>query len=225
MASSAQPELFVFEDSVSVGSVELFPAVWQAAEQLVAANPQTRQLGLAELLRLDAARFSPLVAYLLATRLGDADLELRCQVMRTLADVLSADAEGRPAPEAVRAHLMAYLAQIDEYTFRAMLQAGAEQPDLFRPLSRLLNLCPAAGAHLSAVLPDRGLSLETRQLAVQLIGQVGFMDAYPELKRLHDRLLNRQNGQQAMPFAPPALAEEIDLLPTIKAAMRLLKSE
>jgi len=69
-----QPRLFGPESN-STGSAELFPAIWNAAEDLANMVPAVRRLALECLENTGAARISPLVSYLIATRLCDPDLE------------------------------------------------------------------------------------------------------------------------------------------------------
>ncbi len=71
-----QPPLFDLGD-LSSGAVELFPAVWNAVEALVNQEPSIRQAGILQIVQLDAARLSPVVAYLVASRITDPDLEVR----------------------------------------------------------------------------------------------------------------------------------------------------
>ena len=62
-----QPSLFEFDNN-SIDAVELFPAVWSAAEAIISPDPQVRMQGLEQIAQTQAARFSPLIAYLLFTR-------------------------------------------------------------------------------------------------------------------------------------------------------------
>ena len=56
-----QPALFEYGDAAA-GAVELFPAVWAAAEALFSPELLIRQQGLARLVELGAPRLIPLVA-------------------------------------------------------------------------------------------------------------------------------------------------------------------
>lgn len=219
------PQVPLFELEESTGSFELFPAVWVAAEDLVASDSRTRRSGLERLLELGAARFSPLIAYLLYTRLTDPNIALRAKVVRALGDALGADKDGRPGPENVRQTLCYHLGQMRTRQVFALLQVLEAQATLQAPIARLVNACPYAGAHLADILSDRKAPFEVRARAAQLIGQVGFLDALPALERLAARLEARQNGQGTMPFAPPPAAQnEVELLPAVKTALDLLRA-
>src|SRR4030042_3187461 len=69
-------------------------AVWSALEALTAPELETRQQGFDSLLEQDAVRKSPLVVYVLATRLLEPDILLRRRIVRCLAALIS------PAPGA-----------------------------------------------------------------------------------------------------------------------------
>jgi HEAT repeat protein len=222
--TTAQPELFYFEDDTSLGSVELFPAVWQAAEKLTSAKEEIRHTALDELLQLNAPRFSPLVVYVLSTRLRDSSLSFRARVIETLANVLRVDIEGKLAPNQVREHLVSYLAQLENDEIVAILEVGIKEKESKSHIAKLLNFCPQAGKFLSEVLADRSALIEIRQIAAFYIGQIGFVEAISTLERLRNRLESRPEGQKSMPFAPPSISEEANLLPEIKSTLSLLQT-
>lgn len=220
--SPPQPLLLDLEESTA--TIELFPSVWIASEGLTSPHLGVRRDALGQLLDLNAPRFSPLVAYLVASRLADPEITFRTMIVKTLGDVLSPDENGRPAPEKVRQTLAAYLAQMrTRHTF-ALLQVLVEDPSLEKHVANLLNACPYAGNHLADILSDRKSPLAVRKQAGKMIGRVGFLDAIPALERLSSRLEARLNGQRSMPFAPTAPQEELDLLPIIQTAMLLLRA-
>ncbi len=217
-----QPTLFEFLPTSS-NAMELFPAVWAAAEALAAPEAETRRAALDRLLELGAPRISPLVAYLLATRLSDPDLPLRARVVRALGEILKNDDLGNPAPEPVRRILAAYLGQIRVRPVFAMLEAVSQDQSLEEHLAQLLNACPYAGNHLVSILSDRKTPMPVRLQAARMIGLVGYLDATPSLEKIETRLLSRVNGQQAMPFLTQGGTDESDLLPAIQATLAILR--
>lgn len=223
MATPTQLKLIDFEQEISTGNVELFPSVWRATENLAAQEERTRGLALDELLKLGAPRISPLVAYNLAARLRDPVLSFRSRIVESLANLLRLDAEGRPAPDQVRAYLVSYLSQMEQSDIQALLEVGIAESETKSHISKLLNLCPKAGRHLAQLVADRKSPLPIRQLAAYFIGLIGFIEAMPTLERLRNRLEARQDGQKSMSFAPPSIADETLLLPDIKAAITLLR--
>ncbi len=219
-----QPKLFILEEAASTGAVELFPAVWSAAERLASPRAEQRHKALDVLLELRAPRFSPLVAYLVASRMGDSDITLRSRVAHVLGDVLSPDEMGRSAPDEVRVHLLSALSEMRPRAIYALLQVAVKRPELHPQIARILNACPYAGSHMAEILADRGAEMAVRQEAARFIGLVGFLDTEPALERLAKRLEARQSGQRGMPFAPPALDEEEHLLPAIQTALDRLRA-
>lgn len=218
-----QPALFNFSET-STGAMELFPSVWTAAEALTSPEPEDRLEALDQLTALQAPRLSPLVAYLVATRLMDPDLQVRKRVIRVLGEVLSPDERGFSAPDAVYRHLTGYLSQMRTRPVFALAEAAAEDKNLETLAARLLNACPYGGIHLSEILTDRQLDLGVRRVAVRLIGRVGYLDAISALEKMAARLETRLKGQQTMPFAPPSAPDESDLLPEIQTTLLMLKS-
>lgn len=218
-----QPALFNFSEA-STGALELFPAVWSAAEALTSPEPEERLRALDQLSALHAPRLSPLVAYLVATRVLDPDLAVRKQVIQVLGEVLQPDENGFSAPEEVYRHLTGHLSQMRTRPVYALAEAAAGDDRLETCAARLLNACPYGGIHLSEILSDRQKELRIRRAAVRLIGRVGYLDTIGTLEKLASRLETRLKGQQSMPFAPPASQDETDLLPEIHSALLQLKT-
>lgn len=216
-----QPALFDFSDQTT-GAVELFPAVWSAAEDLVSPEYARRLDGLDKLLELNAPRLSPLITYLLATRIMDSDINLRVRIVQALGELLKVDDEGHVTPDPVRKYLMAYLYQMRTRPIFSLLEVGSQFPREKENIARLFNACPNAGRHLADILSDRNAPMAIREEAAYFIGLVGYLDAIPALERLSSRLESRISGQQAMSFAPPAVTEELKLLPTIRDTLLLL---
>ncbi len=217
-----QPALFDFA-SPSSGALELFPSVWGALEDLASPQASLRRTGLERLVELNAHRLSPLVAYMLVTRIDDPDLTLRSRIIRVLGDALVPDAQGSVASESVVNTLASALSQMHTHEIYAVLQVSNASAENESPVARLLNACPYAGNHLADILADRKAPLSIRKQAVNYIGLVGFLDAIPGLERLQARLEARLNGQQSMPFLAPLPADEVELLPAIETALAALR--
>lgn len=223
MTTPIQPKLFVLEEIDSKEVLEIVSPVWQAAENLASPNRDKRETALDDLVNLNAHRFSPLVAFLIATRLSDQNLGVRIKALEAIAEVLSPKPKRLQAPDEVRAYLVSFLSNIDLNTVLNILKSVESDESLKLAAEKLLNLIPTGGILLSNILSDRKLKIETRQLACYFIGQIGFMDAQPILERIRNRITARQSGQQGMPFAPSNNKDESGLLPTIKEALELLR--
>ena len=218
-----QPRLFLTEGT-STGIAELFPSIWSAAEDLCSSTIILRRQALDNLEHTNAARISPLLVYLLATRLCDSDLEIRSRVIKLLGFVLAPDSNGNLASGTVLNHLSYYLCDMRMRQIYAIVQALAYYSDLTVPIVRIFSICPFASNHLVELASSRKASLDIRRQAIWLIGEVGFLDAIPALERLQIRMESRLNGQQAMPFAPPVGIDDSELLPDIKTTLVLLHS-
>jgi hypothetical protein len=218
-----QATLFGFSDT-SNGIVDLFPALWSAAEELTSPELDIRRAALERLAAMNAPRLSPLVAYLVASRILETDLSLRKRVVQVLSEILAPDKNGQPAPETVLRHLSAYLAQMRRRSMVALLQVAALDPGLAAMASRLFNVCPYGGSQLAEIASDRKAPLEIRRQAVLMIGLVGYLDALPTLERLGTRLSVRLSGQQSMPFALSSGPDESELLPVVQNTISVLRS-
>ena len=220
--SLTQPLLFDQLDTAT-GTVELFPAVWRAAEELSSPDAATRHDALDRLVELDAPRLSPLVAYVLVTRIIDPDIELRLRVVSILGKILSLKGEGKDTPESVRQHLKGYLSLMSHRGLLPVLEVAEKYPSSESDVAALLNACSHAGTLLADMVVDRRAPMGMRRQAVNFIGQVGFLNAIPALERLAERLETRMSGQKSMPFAPPSRSEEMTLLPAVQAALTFLR--
>ena len=193
-------------------------------ENLTAPDADVRHQALDKLLELNAPRFSSIVTYLLVTRLTDPDFIFRKRVVLALGSILSVDEHGLPAPEEIRSSLLLYLSQVRTRQVFAMLQVACEDDMTVDQVARLLDACPYAGHHLIDILNDSKASLSVRRMAAVMVGKVGYLDALPSLEKLQIRLEARLNGQKAMPFAPPPIINEVDLLPAIQHSIHLLRA-
>lgn len=218
-----QPPLFETND-VSPLSGELFPAVWKAAEALVSPEVKDRKQAIATIRELNAARFSPMVAYLLATKICEPNLDLRCEVLALLGQTLAPDEKKLRAPSDVRQYLAAYLAQMRTRHLYAILQAVADDTSLTDAAVRILSQCPYAGKQLADLMSSRKVPISIRCQAVRLVGKVGFLDTISALERLETRIVGRLSGQKAMPFAPKESKEEKLLISEIRAALAALRA-
>lgn len=204
--------------------LELFPSVWVAAENLSSTSLDHRSQALEYLKKTNAYRISPLIAYILYTRIDEPDLDLRAQVVGVLAEVFSPDASGQFALDTVRHHLSAHVARMRTREIYSLLQVLTVDSEFIQAVARLLNVCPYAGNQLADLAASRKIPMEIRCYAIQLIGEVGYLDALSTLERLLDRIESRLGGQQIMPFAPPTGVDESELLPVIKVALAQLRS-
>ena len=218
----SQPMLFDFADTAT-GALEFFPEVWSAAEKLTSPELLVRRDALDRLVVLDAARLSPLVAYIIATRIFEPDLDLRHKVIDLLGKILSPRETGKLTPPEVRLHLKEYCLLMGRRGFLHVLEVAEAHPEAESKIAALLNLCSQSGGELAKIMSDRRVSIALRRQAINFIGRVGFIDAIPTLEKLEQRLESRMNGQRTMSFAPPSTQDENSLLPVVQATLTLLR--
>jgi hypothetical protein len=208
---------------IASGALEFFPEVWGAAEKLNSPDVLERRDALDRLIVLDAPRLSPLVAYLVATRIFDPVLELRYKAIDVLGKILRPRETGKLAPPDVRLHIKEYCSQMGGRGFIKLLEVAEAFPEAESSVASLFNLCSQSGETLVRIMGDRKISFELRRQAIIFIGRVGFLEAIPSLEKFESRLESRVNGQKSMPFAPPSTSDENSLLPVVQATLALLK--
>jgi hypothetical protein len=184
---------------------------------------KARHKALDELLQSGAPRVSPLVAYVLSTRLFDPEIEFRKRVVEALANLMRRDVDGRYAADAVRSQVITSLSYFDDRGLLSMLEVATDKSDMMSHIEKLIKYSPRTGKFLKEIARDRLVDLEIREAAIILIGNLGIVDALSELERVRNRIEMRQEGQKSMPFAPPSGANETILLPEIQKAILALQ--
>ena len=218
-----QPALFEFDD-ITTDTMELFPAVWGAAERLVSLQAVERDKAVAQLVELDAPRLSPLIAYLLATRLIDPNIEVRFHVVQALGDILFPDEENKVTPDKVRQYVLSYLSLMRRRQIFALLQVADHYMAAEEYIASLLNACSYAVIALGDIINDRNAPVSVRQQAIRFAELVGFMDIIPALERLVSRLESRSEKQERMSFlSSDSASEESSLLGAAQAALARLR--
>jgi hypothetical protein len=218
-----QSDLLGFGSSSTV-SPEYLMVVWSAAEALTSPDLATRWMGLERLVDSDAVSCSPLVAYLIATRLTEPDIELRARLVRTLAGVLSPSKSCQTVSQAVIHHLSNYLSQMGVSQVTALLQVAEHESSTQPSVAKLLGRCSLAGNYLADISVDRQVSQAIRRQSVYFIGLIGYLDALPALERLETRLESRLNGQQSFLEGPASGNDETSMLPLLREALVSLRA-
>lgn len=199
--------------------IEQQQQIWRIAELLISLELYDRQEGITRLEALEIARSQPVIAYILATRLTEADIPLRGRIARLLDEMLS---QGNSQ---VQATLCYQLGQMRTRQVYAILQAVYADPALHAQVGRLLKECSFAGTYLADIMLDRDVPVSLRKLAVTYIGQIGFLDAMPALERVMNRLVARSPNQRVLPGMPADIQdEELGLLPLVKEAISELQA-
>ncbi len=215
---NVQLPLFVYGEPTE-NLADLLPVVWNAAECIASADAITRQHGIDAILELGAHKVSPLVAFMIATRLGDPDVYIRRRAIYILADLITWEREDGQEVDNIRRSVTSYLRGIGEETIFGILEVAVMDPQTEKPIYHLLNACPSAGRYLGNVLTEWKNPLLIRQKAIHFVGLVGYMEVLPILERLLDRLEARQNGQFTMSFASSSIRSDEDIMPYLRIAI------
>jgi hypothetical protein len=159
-------------------SLDQIHQLWESTEAISSPELSERKRGFNRLIEFDVVRRSPLITYLLATRIVEPDFTLRAYIVRVLAGILKTDSPDNLSTKEVRLTLVNYLSQIDLREILALIQLAE------------------IGGHLINIANDRGTSIPIRKLSVKFIGRVGYLEAVPALLRLETRLKTRTKTNQ-----------------------------
>lgn len=218
-----QLPLFIYGESTE-NILEVLPVVWNAVELLTAPDPVTRNHAIDAILELGVQRVSPLVAYMLETKLSDPEISIRRRVVYILGDLLMETSAISDALENVRITIVNGLLNLGEETIFSLLEVAVIDPMVDKFLFQLFNNCPTAGKYLGEILSQWKHPLPIRQKAIYFVGLVGYTEVLPVLERLFKRLEARQNGQYTMSFAPRAIKHDEDILPLLRIAINQLSA-
>jgi hypothetical protein len=218
-----QLPLFIYGESTE-NLLEVMPVVWNATELLTAPDPVTRNHAIDAILELGVQKVSPLVAYMLATKLSDPEINIRRRVVYILGDLLMDTSASSEALENVRKTIINALLNMSEETIYGLLEVAVVDPMVDKFLFQLFNSCPTAGKYLGEILSQWKHPIPIRQKAIYLVGLVGYTEVLPVLERLSKRLEARQNGQYTMSFAPRAIKHDEDILPLLRIAIDRLSA-
>lgn len=201
---------------------------WQAAEWLVSSDLECRRQGLAALGKRGDWLFTPLVTYLLASRVDEPDLELRGQIVSALAECSAGEGYEAPAPRAIRDYLFRLLAGFDRPQVERLLEvAGGAANGAGLPTSvvTLLDRIPNLSNVLTRIAADRTAPAGTRAAAIAALGELGVIDALPVLEGLKTRIEGQAAGQLAMAFAPASNPDDGLLLEALRDAIDALTDD
>jgi hypothetical protein len=215
---NVQLPLFVYGEPTE-DIAEVLPAVWNATECLTSPEKVTRQHGIDSILELGAQKISPLVAFMIATRLEDTDIYIRRRIIYILADLILWEPGVKETADTIRLTVSNYLHNMGEETVYDLLEVAVMDSAVEEPICHILNTCPYAGRYLGNILTEWKNPLPIRQKAIYFVGMVGYMEALPVLERLLDRLKARQKGQFSMSFAPSITSSEEDIMPYLHVAI------
>ena len=195
--------------------------IWQAAEGLVSPNSVEREKALDYLLDQGAPARSPLIAYLLATRLSDPDLEVRFHIVKALGSVIVRDGEGEELLDPVLSQLQSYLAYLNTEQILDLLEVSEQYLSAEESLIGIFRLASYAGNRLSGIVNDRKKPLGIRQKAIYFCGEAGYLEASTTLKVLISKIEKRNQILKRSPIRKKDM-DENQLYPYAVAALEKL---
>jgi len=181
-------------ETITTVKPETIAEIWEAAEAFISPELTRRIWGLNCLIKQQAIYISPLVAYLMATRLAEPDIELRSRIVHTLANTLSPMDRTTTVQEAVVNVLNNYLKSMRTRMIFSLIQVVDFDKSLEPDVAALLSVCSFAGGHLADILANRDISINIRKQAAIFIGRIGFLDALPAMEKIAFRMESRKNN-------------------------------
>lgn len=200
---------------------------WSAAEKFVSPAPQARREALAILVADRDLLFSPLVGFLLVSRIDEPELSLREQIACALARCFEADDLLSATPKETRDYLATLLRRAGRPQVERLLEIFGDGVGRrsARAVVTLLDRIPEAPTLLTKIAADRLAPFATRFAAILTLGELGAMGALPALEGLQTRIEGQRAGQMAMTFAPPSTPEDDKLLEALKTTITTLRED
>lgn len=164
------------------------PRLWKSAEDLVSPDPHLRDSSLDQLEEIDGIHRSPLIAYLLISRISEPVLEVRFHIIQFLGELVDFDSPGRRFSDQALIFAKNALDQMDKFQLIRLLEVSESYLTAERAISNILKLSSYAGAGLSGIVNDRKLPVSVRQQAVFYCGEVGYLSSKTTLQNLASRV-------------------------------------
>ena len=161
--------------------------IWKAVEDLTAPDPDIRDQALEALINIEGYNKSPLVAYLLATRISDPELEVRFHIIQHLGKLLDFDGDDLKFSDQALTHFQEFITHLNKNQLVHLLEVSNQYLSAEKALVNILKLSSYAGTGLSGIVNDRKLPLSIRQQAVYYCGEMGYLETKIMLQNLIDR--------------------------------------
>ncbi len=194
--------------------------IWQAAEKLTSPEPVQREQGLEFFHESEFLKQTPLLAYLVGTRITDPDLQVRFHAVQTLGWVLDGERGGGDPEDQVLRHLHELLKGFRKEDYISLMEVSVAYLAAEEDLCRIFHLCSFAGGIFSGIVNDRKVDLPLRQKAIYFSGKAGFLETLETLKRFAERLDAAQGrSTEELQGAAGRQAELETLYPAVVAAI------
>ena len=170
--------------------------LWAAASELTSPDPYQRDQAIDKLSELEGYQDSPLIAYILITRLTEPDLEIRFHLVQLLGSLLDYGSPGQHFSDRVLKRVHYELAQLDQKDLVNLLEVSSKYLSSDRDVENILRLCSYAGDSLGGIVNDRKYPFEIRQQAVFYCGALGLLGSKPGLEILIQRVEKKRESAQ-----------------------------
>ncbi len=162
--------------------------LWDAAEDLISPDPNLRDSSLDQLKEIDGIHRSPLIAYLLVSRISEPDLEIRFHLIRLLGSLMDFESSGKSFSDQALNFAKDALDQMEKSELIKILEVAESYLTAEKAISNILKLSSYAGVGLNGIVNDRKLPISVRQQAVYYCGKVGYLSSIPTLQNLVQRV-------------------------------------
>lgn len=195
--------------------------LWDAAEKLISPRSNLREEALDQLYSTGTFAYSPLAAYLLATRVADNDIEVRFHAIQYLGSLLEYDRpENRVFDDRALKYVHRFFVEIEKSQAEKILEVAEIYLAAESSIINIFKICSCAGPVLSGIVNDRKCAPYLRQQAVFFSGEIGLVEMVPVLENLIQRMeKSRRKPDRTLSYEQ--LQEEEELY--IKAVVALDK--
>lgn len=195
--------------------------LWDTAEGLLSPDPNIRDNSLDRLEEIDGFFRSPLVAFLLVSRISEPDLEIRLHLIQLLGRLVDYNTPGQHLTDQSLVFAQDALDQMDKIQLIKILEVSDSYLAAEGAISNILKLSSYAGVGLSGIVNDRKLPVSLRQQAIFYCGEVGFLSSRPTLQNLVQRVEKAKNRSGGASERKKSRDEEF-LYPYVVSALEKL---
>jgi hypothetical protein len=191
--------------------------LWEAGQMLISLDPDQRDQAIDRISTVEGFHDSPLVAYLLISRLAEPKIEIRFHLVQLIGSLLDFEAPGPHFSDQVLLFVHNELAHMTRDHFENLLEVSSRYLSSEGAVKNILKLCSYAGDVMGGIVNDRKQPVPIRQQAVIFCGELGLLESRIALKNLVRRVekaskssasrKSRKDEEQLLTFALAALSK------------------
>jgi len=197
--------------------------LWETAEGLVSPDPNTRESSLDNLKEIDDFHRSPLIAFLLVSRISEPDLEIRFHLIQLLGSLVDFGSSDQHFSDQALVFAKDALDQMERIQLIRMLEVSDRYLTAERAIRNILKLSSYAGVVLNGIVNDRKLPVSLRQQAVFYCGAVGYLSSKTTLQNFVQRV-DKSRTRPGGGHERKKSRDEEFLYPFVISALEKLKS-